>query len=35
MKLEGTNVVVVGMARSGIAAAELLVERGATRDKGR
>jgi UDP-N-acetylmuramoylalanine--D-glutamate ligase len=30
MKLEGTNVVVVGMARSGIAAAELLVERGAT-----
>ncbi len=29
MKLEGTNVVVVGMARSGIAAAELLMERGA------
>jgi UDP-N-acetylmuramoylalanine--D-glutamate ligase len=29
MKLEGTNVVVVGMARSGIAAAELLVERAA------
>jgi UDP-N-acetylmuramoylalanine--D-glutamate ligase len=29
MKLEGTNVVVVGMARSGVAAARLLLEKGA------
>ncbi len=29
MKLQGTNVAVVGMARSGIAAVELLLERGA------
>ncbi len=29
MKLEGARVVVVGMARSGVAAVELLIEKGA------